>query len=1041
MPSTTQTSDFWGWYLRHNNRVVWKHLSDAGIDVFASGPNNNTQAFLDLTNILPSVNEGFSRRWGIQSVNASTPGIASSGSNIMRTFLYNVPQDQASPSTTANQNLIIGTDGYSFYTYNDSFTTYTGYGPSNFTRSYSVVTAGLTTAGTGYPVSLTNVNVATTTSGGGLGAVLSISTNGSGHVTAGTLISGGLGYFIGDFLYPVSGFGTGASFTVSAVTNPLGNVGAVTSREFFYYGNGIEAPRKVQPINTATNTDSLNGIAIPCSAPGSTTISSYPNVVIPASTSTGGAHSGVVGMLSAGSGYLPGNAYATTGGSGTGMVITVDSVYTNPSIPASGIIGSFHVAVWGSSYVFGDIVSLSTGGPPGIGATFKVVQLPAGVAGSAAGGTGLGYAASTSFNVNCLDALGSGSGGVIACFTDANGAIVFASVVTGGTNYQQAYAVIPTPSSGGVQGYVVVYTQTNASAGSSGEVVGVDLAGPMSFVQGRQYAVALQNSKTGHTSDVPTSITTQIPYGPTSGGVFNTISSVYDKLINPTLATLPTYVASQNQTAGFTQINTTITIPSLGLDPQVDTVLLLATSDGGSLGTLYQVNTFPLSTFTLSGGFYTLQYYDNLPDSYNTANNTYAVVNTLLASDLWAYTDPLGDTFGILLNTPPTSQGFKYPVLHQGRMFSTDGRTVFFSKSLDEVTTNTGLITSKWEECWPGDYQLPIALNNETILGLISDGTNLHVGTDKSIFTIYGSDPSNFSVPSTAFAQTGILSNDCWSVIYAEGIPSGFVWITQDYKIIHSDFTTYREIGTAIYPILAAFNTAKLANAKVSSLTQGPYNFVVLSFWRFFSSNPQPELWIWETRLQKWYHWVLPSLETIPATGSAGIGSFFVYQYPSFTGSSFIPGSKYLMYWRWINTGTNELILRYFNPAQTALEDIVDSTVPIPWSVQTSWQDCGDSTAIKVVNEVEFTSDEALPLTVTLLGATSQAQFDSGGVTLKTGSSSTAPLSALAVNKFYCAGAPTAAKYYSLKFAPITASTAPSVLTSFSLEYYPMSRI
>jgi len=120
---------------------------------------------------------------------------------------------------------------------------------------------------------------------------------------------------------------------------------------------------------------------------------------------------------------------------------------------------------------------------------------------------------------------------------------------------------------------------------------------------------------------------------------------------------------------------------------------------------------------------------------------------------------------------------------------------------VEEVTTATGLITSKWEECWPGDYQLPVALNNERIIGLKSDGVNLHIGTDKSIFTVYGSGPSDFSVPSMAFAQTGILSNDAWTVIYAEGMPAGFVWITQDFKVMHSDFSTYREIGTPVYPI------------------------------------------------------------------------------------------------------------------------------------------------------------------------------------------------------------------------------------------------
>jgi hypothetical protein len=176
-----------------------------------------------------------------------------------------------------------------------------------------------------------------------------------------------------------------------------------------------------------------------------------------------------------------------------------------------------------------------------------------------------------------------------------------------------------------------------------------------------------------------------------------------------------------------------------------------------------------------------------------------------------------------------------------------------------------------------------------------SDGTVLHVSTEKSIFTVYGSDPSSFSVPSQSFSETGVLHEDCWAVVYAEGLPSGYAWITPDFKVMHSDFSTYREIGTAIYPDPSEHRShAKVEHCKVQSLTQGPYNFVVLSLFLTTSTNfYQPEIYIYETRLGKWYHWTIPAQlirEQAVAPDHIGFRACFVYQYPSYTSSTVTPG-------------------------------------------------------------------------------------------------------------------------------------------------------
>ena len=1018
MPNTNQVSEFYGWYLRHNSRTVWKNLYDAGVDLFTTGPANNPQSFQALQNVLPSMSGGFRRRWGVKPMGSA---IAYAHNAIVRTFPYNNPQDSSDATNTADTNVWFGTDNQNFYALKDDGTAFTGYGPSNFSSA-------------------------------------------------------------------------------------LGTANVVTSRGWVYYGNGIDTPRKVNPSYTTANTDSLLGIAYPGFGSNSTSIIDYPSALLSNNSSNV---------------YLP----STT-------------LY-----PAS---------------------------------------------------TGYGY--TTTPTVTITDPTGSGSGAAVSVTLGVHGEIIAWTLVSGGSNYVQAEAAVDAPPTGGVQGFLTLYVQRNSGAPNFGQVVGADLAGPMSFAAGRSYTVALQNSKTGHTSDV---YITNLGRSKTSGEFLTRLTDQYSQIANASGVNIPVYAASTSVTAGFTQNELVISVPATGLDPQVDTVILLATSDGGSVGTLYEVTTLPLSNFTLVSDYYQYYYVDRLPDTYSdlgsspassgvvnasdyatkltfnssqyeynatgggqirtaggvssgvltdyivadnfglavptaativgveatiewsgqedgtgilqnvslynggsaigtvktpvvsntlagdttfiggtediwgatltpaivngstfgfgiqvqaenvfpgttrsffykwtlavyytTPTSSVAVTDTLLAANIWAYTDADGSIYGILENEAPLPAGFLYPTLHQGRMFATDGKTVFYSKSLEEVTTPTGLITSKWEECWPAEYQLPLALNNEKVIGIKSDGTNLHVGTDKSIFTVYGSDPGNFSVPSVAFSQTGILSNDCWTVVFAEGQPAGFVWLTQDFKVMHSDFATYKEIGTEIYPELQQFDSTNLARAKIISLTQGPYNFVILQF--PVTSQNIPRIWIWETRLMKWYQWIHNSDEI-------DVTSAFVYQYPGYgtLPSGITAGQKFFFYWFLYDS---TLQVKYFDPTATVDTGWYD-TAPISWIIWTSWQDLGDATAIKVVNELDLVGADG-PYLVSLFGANSQSQFLNGLNVLAYGSTVTGPIAALQTNKFYCAGAATAAKYYSVSIMPYgTPGTDPDVLTEFTMEHYPIARI
>lgn len=403
------------------------------------------------------------------------------------------------------------------------------------------------------------------------------------------------------------------------------------------------------------------------------------------------------------------------------------------------------------------------------------------------------------------------------------------------------------------------------------------------------------------------------------------------------------------------------------------------------------------------------------------ANNSVLVPNTggggagytgltLLNANLWVEPDNYGDTVGIANNDVPVTN-LLYPTLHQGRLFATDGKNLYFSKSIDEVTTSTGLITSKWEEAWPSDNVLPIALVNETILGLKSDGTNLHIGTDISIYTLSGDNAQNFSIPNMLFQQTGILSQDTWTVIYAEGEPAGFMWVTQDLKMMYSDFSTYHSVGDMIYPRLQLWDSTFTQHAKMVSLTNGPISLMILAYKPTTSSTA--EYLVFDTKLKKWYEW-------LPQIRNLGPQSTFVYQHPE-------TGYRGLFYIE--ADGTNHYY-RLFDPANTT-----DDSADIPWTVCTNWQNLGDHNVLKVLNEIEVGTEETT-LAMTVYGARTQADLISP-VTLKTGTLTKSPLG---IWKFYTAGTNTNARWYRFQLNSGAGSTASDVVSYFAPQHFPQAR-
>lgn len=648
-------------------------------------------------------------------------------------------------------------------------------------------------------------------------------------------------------------------------------------------------------------------------------------------------------------------------------------------------------------------------------------------------GTGSNY---TSPTVTINDPTGTGA---VVTAQLSNGHISGFSIQNPGANYTSPTVSISDASGTGAQ--AIAYADLNPNSTSHGQIVAVLPAGPISLAGGRTYTAAFMNSVTGHVSDIATATVTT--------ATNQAIPEGTDAILSTPPSTL---------TPGWTAIDLSMTFGSptwitgigspFAIDSQIDNLLLLATSDGGSIDTLYEVTQVARGSWTEFSGFdiigglhhnydyFTVSVTDTTPDGFSVM---YTSGSTLLTNDVYASTDGLGNEFGIVGNTPPPTP-LLYPILHQGRIFGTDGETVFFSKSIDEVTTASGLIAAKWEEAWPGDNQLPIALDNEIITALKSDGTNLHIGTTRAIYTCVGTDPSNFSVGANQFAQTGVLSNDLWTVVYSQGQPAGFMWVTPDYKVMWSDFNTYTDIGTPIYPLLQQWDTTFTNAAKMLAFTQGPYNFVVLTYKR--TNSAAAEFLIYETVLKKWYRWEFGSPNSFLQPAETGPLCSFVYQHPS-------TGNRYLYFFT-LNTGVTQssrvysappavqsgytLNLYRFDPS--ALVDL--GSTGIGWNVQTAWQDLGDSQVIKVLNEIDILSDET-NLEATVYGAYSQGDLDSP-FTVASGATTTTVLGNI---KFPLAAYPSKARFYSFRFfsnIPNTNSTN-EVLSGFAVEHCVIARI
>lgn len=497
--------------------------------------------------------------------------------------------------------------------------------------------------------------------------------------------------------------------------------------------------------------------------------------------------------------------------------------------------------------------------------------------------------------------------------------------------------------------------------------------GEISLVDGRAYTVIFRNSLAGTTSNI----------APFTGRMGVTS--------NP-----------GNAAVGVTIELTNIPISA---DPQVDQRIILATSDGGVLDTLYEVT--------------------RLNDNTTTSYTDEKAEDVLTASNLWAEILADGTEVGVIGNTSvrevavaaaDSAIGPTLSCVFRGRMFYAIGHFLYWSKNHAEVTTSTGNVCGRWEEAVPARNQTPISSNgSETITSLRTDDVALYIGTNRAVYVL-DSDQPGLNPPRAIFQEVGVLNNAVWSTVYHEGHAVGAIWMTPDRRVIHSNFMTYRDIGndadrgSAIQTALNALSTSVVTTATSTFIADGPHEFYVLcpggsslnTFWYHLKTGA------WMRQFSS-----IASLQCFAVCSMYDSVNLRVLPVFSTVGQRLF---------RW-----NKDAVR---------DDTTDAnTLPTP-SIETVWLDFGDPTLTKTLNAVEVQSDESA-ITVTIYGANSEDQFDTPTTI------STEPFFTNLGGQLFCpvADLRTTYRFFKFAFGGFTTSDETDVLSFLAIEFAPVGRI
>jgi len=432
---------------------------------------------------------------------------------------------------------------------------------------------------------------------------------------------------------------------------------------------------------------------------------------------------------------------------------------------------------------------------------------------------------------------------------------------------------------------------------------------------------------------------------------------------------------------------------AVSTDPQVSTKTILATADGGDQTTLFQIATIPNAQTT---------YVDTLSELLREAQ------------PVWQDTDNAGVSHGVFFNDPPPNGSF--PIKYRGRLYMILGTFLFFSKSLSDMITSTGLIAGRYEECWPSSYQLDISENTEVGRGLFTDGVVLYIGTQRHIRKIQGDGPTGpnaFTSPEIVFNEVGILNQDVWQGIFLEGSPAGAMWLTPDFRCIRSDFNTYSNAGETIQTTLNSINPAAASKSWATYVGQGGYNFYVLAIPTGTNNFPDT-LCVYNIATGRWFIWTPADLMR------CGL------YYANLTG---IP--------RWlVNTLDGSIYL--FDPTMTMDRQTTGDRVGITTTIRTSFNDLTDSTLRKALNEIEVATTQ--PLTLTVEGASAESTFLSPNVVV---SGASLIQNIFGDQKLYLTGLPSFDRLYRITFqdtSTINSSINDVILSYYSMEAIPLHR-
>lgn len=447
------------------------------------------------------------------------------------------------------------------------------------------------------------------------------------------------------------------------------------------------------------------------------------------------------------------------------------------------------------------------------------------------------------------------------------------------------------------------------------------------------------------------------------------------------------------------EINLTIT-PS----PQsfADSNIILATADGGSEEVLFEVTILPRGTTT---------YTDNTPEL------TLEAANTYLSQDQY------GNSFGCAENTPPPV-GLTSIIKSVGRLFGIFGELVYFSKNIAEVTTNTGVVAGRYEECWPAVNFFDISEHAETARALQTDGTYTYIGSERRVWRLTGTAPSSatgtpFQLPQVLFNDVGVLNQEVWQICFKEGQPVGAIWLTPDFRIIQSDFNTYSDIGHPIQDVLFSINTTYANTANAMYASSGSFDLYMLAVPTGSNQNPDTLL-VYNLRSGKWVVWTPTDITTCQLYNITG----------STSGVSINAGIPQFLFGSFVGP-----IYEYLSGLSS---DRVNNTpVDFPATIKTSWLDMGDPTVRKCLNELEvITGDTAM--TITVEAASLQSDFASPITVVSNLALATGPLGEL---KAFLAQYSTRNRYYRFTFSSPNTSTIINLLEGFAAETVPFHRL